>query len=109
MEGWEQSAIVNRLRRASTDQDIQLQISDHRASSAAARYVITAAILAWGGFLTYKYLKATQKAEIDDWTYVNTLWLGENPSGLLMMILKIWLYTLLFGTATAVLARFFKV
>lgn len=97
---------VSKLRRASHNIEIGQTLDQYRSISLNARFVLTAIVVAWGLFLSRKYVKSTNKADINAWKDVNELWLGKDVNGILLLIFKVWIFTLLINTAFAVLHRF---
>lgn len=97
--------LMSKLHRVSGDPEIIREVASYRSLMSFARIALTCAIVGWGIFLSVEYRKATKKEEIDSWEYVNKLWLGTNPSGLLFLTFKVWITTVAMSAGIAILNR----
>lgn len=100
---------VSKLRRASTNVELLKQVHDYRWLSTATRITLTVVVVAWGIFLSQKYVKAKNKEDINSWKDVNQLWLGKDVNGLLIFIFRVWVYTIIFSAVIGIVQRFQKV
>ena len=97
--------LIGKLHRVSGDPEILREVSSYRSLMTFARIALTCAIIGWGTFLSVQYRKAKKKDDIDSWEYVNKLWLGTNPSGLLFLTFKVWVYSVAMSAGIAILNR----
>lgn len=98
--------LLSKLRRASTNVELLKQVHDYRWLSTTVRISLTLIVVAWGIFLSQKYIKSKDKANVDAWKDVNQLWLGRDVNGLLIFIFRVWVYTILFSAAIGIIQRF---
>lgn len=98
--------IADKLYRASSNLEILDHVKNYRFWTWTVRLVFTAVVLAWGSFLTDKYLNSKNQADYQQWNAVNLLWFGAQPEGLLVLIFKVWLLTLAVTVGLQVLQRF---
>lgn len=101
--------LVSKLRRASTNVELLKQVHDYRWLSTTVRITLTAVVVAWGIFLSQKYVKGKDKADVNAWKDVNQLWLGKDVNGLLIFIFRVWVYTIIFSAAIGIVQRFQKI
>ena len=100
---------IQKLRRASSNVEILKALDNYRWLSTAMRIVVTAALVAWGVFLSDRYYKSKNEEQIQNLEKINLLWIGKDPNGLLFLIAKIWLLTIIVTAVMSILTRFHAV
>ena len=100
-----QAQLLAKLHRVSSDPEILHEVSSYRWLMSVARIALTCGILGFAIFLSVEYRKAKKKDEIDSWEYINRLWLGSNPSGVLFLTMKVWALTVAMSAAIGILNR----
>ena len=97
--------LIGKLHRVSGDPEILREVSSYKWLMSIARIALTCAIIGFGLFLSAEYRKAKKKDDIDSWDYISKLWLGNNPSGLLFLTMKVWVTTVAISAGIAILNR----